>query len=107
MSKYVRNSDKILVLSDVSLITYISSFMCIWFIDVRKFQNFFSATSFKIPEKESRQQNTIQCYVSAYLHYSTNNTRMHSYVSCPHILNQKAENLSNADFFYTGIFLHC
>ena len=59
----------------------------------------FTATIFKMPEHELRQQSAAQWHGPVNPHYSTNYTRMQSYTSWPAVSKEKAENLTNASFF--------
>jgi len=49
-----------------------------------------------------RKHNTTQWDGPKYQHYSTHCVRMQSYNTWPADSKQKAKNLSNAGFFYTG-----
>jgi hypothetical protein len=64
---------------------------------------FFSATSFKTREREN---STTRWDGPEYPHYSEYSTRLQSYAAWPEISEQKADNLSNAGFFYKGEALH-
>jgi hypothetical protein len=78
------SSGLILVLSVVSIITYISCFMCMLFIAVHKFSRcvFFTATRFKMPEQEIIEHTTTRWHGPMYPHCSTNSTRMQSFATC-------------------------
>jgi hypothetical protein len=72
------------------------------FITVQKFSKLcivFTAASFKMPE---RKNNTTQLDGPKYQHHSKHNVRMQSYATWSVDSKQKAENLSEAGFFYTG-----
>jgi hypothetical protein len=59
----------------------------------------FTGTSFKIPK---RKHNTTQLDSPKYQPYSRHSAQMQFYASWPTNSNQKAENLSEAGFFFTG-----
>ena len=62
----------------------------------------FTATSFKVPAQEIRRHDTTQWDSPKYPPFSTRASRMSSFATWPANAKQKAENLSNAGFFYVG-----
>jgi hypothetical protein len=62
----------------------------------------FTATSFRVLEHEFRQHNTTRWDGPMCTYYSTHANRMQSYTNWPVTSEQKAKDLSDAGFFYTG-----
>jgi hypothetical protein len=60
---------------------------------------FFISAGFKMP---NREHNTTQWEGPKYQHYSTHYARINSYFTWPTSSKQKAKDLSEAGFFYTG-----